>query len=209
MSRLSREQMLVQRFDLTFEASGEVVEDVEALCRGVLGSLKWPKYLEEADNVELLATLLGDAVLLERQYQPREGIEARPWLFQRLRWKALDWREVAERHRTLPELPGLDGDDDVDDDGGRARRSGLGGGLADGATAPAPGDSGLSGLDALVRRLEGGDSALLREIEALGLSAPPGARGRSARARRALARLERLRVERVARAQIVVERIAA
>ena len=87
--------MLPAHFDLAFHATGETVADVEALIRGVLGAEGWPAFLEPADEAELIGTLLGDAVLLERQYQHRAGIEARPWLFERLRFKARDWRRVA------------------------------------------------------------------------------------------------------------------
>lgn len=194
--------MLTSRFDLRFTATGELVEDVEALARGVLGAEGWPRFLEPADNDELLATLLGDAVVLEGRYAPFDdagnrivGIEARPWLFQRLRFKARDWREVAEKHRTLPDLPSIFDDPAVSgsgEAGGLARRSGDGDRVDDRAPGTVAGDRGDSGLDALRGLLEAGDRGLLREVEALGLGAPHrarnGANGADRIARRRLTR---------------------
>lgn len=180
-------------FDLTFRATGETVADVEALIGGVLGVEGWPGYLEPADEAELRATLLGDAVLLERQYRRRDGIEARPWLFQRLRFKARDWRRVYLRHHAdeldLEALAGEPG--------------------SHGAPDEAPGDRGDAGRDALRDLLEGGDRALLREIEALGLGPPPGARGRNPRASGWLDRLDDDRRARVARLQELEAGVAA
>lgn len=184
--------MLPARFDLPFAASGEIVEDVEALARGVLGAEGWPRWLEPVDNDELLAFLLGEAVVLETRYIPGDGIEARPWLFQRLRWKARDWREAAERHRTLPDLPDVFGDDPdaAGSTSGLERRAGGGSGLPDGAPGALAGDRRDSGLDALRGLLEAGDRGLLREVEALGLGAPHRARARARRPdRRAPGRL--------------------
>lgn len=191
--------MLPEPFDLEFRASGELVRDVESLARGVLGAERWPAYLEPADERDLLATLLGDAVLLECDYVPREGIEARPWLFQRLRWKALDWRRVHLRHRVVGALERTERgeEDELGDALGADRRAGLGAG-SHGAPGEVAGDRGDPRVDALRGLLESGDRALLREIEALGLSAPPGARGRTPEADRALGRLERARLRRLA-----------
>jgi hypothetical protein len=196
--RASSERMLRETFDLTFTASGEIVRDVESLARGAMGAERWTAYLEPADDRDLLATLLSDAVLLERQYSPREGIEARPWLFQRLRWKALDWRRVHDRHRVTADLRGeeLAWDDELGDASSADRRAGLGSG-SHGAPGEVAGDRGDPRSDALRGLLESGDRTLLREIEALGLGPPPGARGRTARADRALRRLERARLRRL------------
>lgn len=197
----SSDRMLGGSWDLVFVETGETVHDVEALIRGVLGAEGWPAFLEPADEAELVATLLGDAVLLERKYQRRAGIEARPWLFERLRFKARDWRRVKLRHPVTGDLPGALSN--FDNDGieltepGRDRRAGLGDG-SHGAPGEVAGDRGDPGRDALRELLESGDRALLREVAALGLSAPPGARGRTPEARAALRRLDRTRAARVA-----------
>lgn len=198
------DRTLAGSWDLVFVETGETVHDVEALIRGVLGAEGWPAFLEPADEAELVATLLGDAVLLERKYQRRAGIEARPWLFERLRFKARDWRRVKLRHPVLGELPGESAWEDPEwgrsEDGSRngyETRSGIGGG-SHGAPGEVAGDRGDPGRDALRELLESGDRALLREVAALGLSAPPGARGRTPEARAALRRLDRTRAARVA-----------
>lgn len=184
---------LPTRFDLTFASTGEVVVDIEALIGGVLGVEGWPAYLEPADEAELRATLLGDAVLLERKYVARDGIEARPWLFQRLRFKARDWRRVYTRHGGR--------EDELDDLGGDPG--------SHFAPEEAPGDRGHAGRDALRELLEGGDRPLLREIEALGLGPPPGARGRNPGAREWLDRLDADRRARVARLGSLEQGVAA
>lgn len=199
-SALASDRMLPERFDLTFTASGEVVVDVEALARGVLGVEGWPSFLEPADEWELRATLLSDAVLLERQYRRREGIEARPWLFERLRFKARDWRRVKLRHPLAADLASQGSSFDSDgvefSESGRNRRSGLGDG-SHGAPGEIAGDRGDPGSDALLGLLEGGDRAVLREIEALGLGPPPGARARDPETRKVFDRLDRARRRRV------------
>lgn len=174
--------MLPRAWDLTFTASGEVVTDVEALARGVMGVEGWPRSLEAADNDELLGFLLGEAAFLETRYIPRDGIEARPWLFQRLRYASRDWRERAERHRALGDLPPvLDWDTGVSDYRAeeRSRVSGIGSPVLDVSPGASPGDRRDSGLDALRGLLEEGDRRLLREVEALGLGAPHRARARA------------------------------
>jgi hypothetical protein len=176
--------MLGGRFDLRFGATGEVVRDVEALARGVLGVERWPAGLEQADNDELLAFLLGEAVVLERRYDRRDGIQARPWLFQRLRWRSRDWRDAFYRGDVVElDLGPLASDDNASDDrpdAGRNldRRARVWGGVAGGAPGASPGDRGDARPDALGRLLEGGNREVLREIEALGLGPPPRARGR-------------------------------
>ena len=196
--RAAREadRALPSRWDLRFAATGETVVDVEALVRGVLGAEGWPAYLEPADEAELIGTLLSDAVLLERKYERREGIEARPWLFERLRFKARDWKRVYDRHRVLGGLAG-DGYDPDDELEGDSTRAGLGDG-SHGAPGEVTGDRGDPGLDALRALLESGDRTLLREIEALGLGPPPGARARNPEARAHLGRLDEARRQRVA-----------
>lgn len=166
-------------WDLVFEATGEVVEDVEALARGVLGAERWPLYLPPADNEDLLAHLLEQSVVLSRVYARRSGIEARPFLFQRLVWRARDWRDAYER-RLRRELPSDLGREDalVDaggEDGGGSGGAGRGDNLADDRSSEDSSDRRDSGLDALRGLLERGDRTLLREIKALGLGSPPGA----------------------------------
>lgn len=191
--------MLGSRFDLRFRATGEVVVDVEALARGVMGAERWPIGLEAADNEELLAYLLGEAVILEERYADVDGIEARPWLFQRLRFRARDWRIARSRRPGLPAVddsdPWLSWGDDYGPPAARDFRAGIGDRPDPASVA---GDRGDDWLDDCRRLLESGDRALLREVESLSLSPPPGARGRDTRADRALRRLERLRRARVA-----------
>lgn len=193
--------MLATSLDLELPATGETVRDIESLARGAMGAETWTAYLQPCNDDELLAYLLGECVVLAAVYCPPDATRqvrggdhrAGPgaaWLFQRLRWKARDWRDSQLRHWTLPALP------DTDEDG-----SGVGGGGAGGAPDQVASDSGDAGLDAPGRLLEGGDRALLREVEALGLGPPPGARGRTEGAARALARLERRRVARVREAE--------
>lgn len=176
-------RMLTEPWVLPFPATGETVDDVEALARGVMGAEGWPIVLEPVDNDELLAFLLGECVVLATVYRDLPGIKAEPWLFQRLRWKARDWRTNAERHRTLPDLPPILDDDGPVDGSSGARGAGIGDGVAGGADAEAAGDRGHAGGDALRRLLEGGDREVLREVEALGLGSPPGARAGARRAR--------------------------
>lgn len=196
------DRMLPSPWAVTFRATGEVVQDVESLARGVMGVEGWPAYLEPADNDELLTHLLGEVIVAETKYTRRDGIEARPWLFQRLRFRARDWRDRFYghngQHRTLAEIPNW-----TDDDGEHGHthvdgQSGVGVGSF-GSPGEAPGDRGDVGTDALRGLLEGGYRPLLREIETLGLGPPPGARGSTPGARAELERLERKRLERVER----------
>jgi hypothetical protein len=89
-----------------------LVEDVEALCRGVLRKRAGANYERRADRTpaavrlepidwrDSLAFLLGEVVILERQYDPtRAGIVFRAWLFQQLQWRLIDeWRRRFGRH---------------------------------------------------------------------------------------------------------------
>lgn len=204
--------MLPARWDLEIRRDGrllELVEDVEALARGAIHAERWTWKLEVCDEAELLGFLLGEVVILEPRYSPRDaGSAARAWLFERLRFRARDWaRQFYGRHgqhRTLADLPRPVDHDDPDWGGAAAdRRAGADAG-SHGAPGEVAGDRGHDGEDALGRLLEDGDRRLLREIEALGLGPPPGARGRSAGARRALERLEARRRARVraARSQV-------
>jgi hypothetical protein len=71
---------------------GEVA-DVEELIWGVIAPLRASASLTPDDELELFSHLLEETVKLIPRFNPRAGATVlfRPWLFQRLRGKAIDW----------------------------------------------------------------------------------------------------------------------
>jgi hypothetical protein len=92
---------------LEAQAIGRIlVFDVEALCRGVVDE-KLPafRYLsglqrpEPADYDEALGFSLGEVVVLVVRYAPAPGRELRPYLYDRLRFRVVDfWRREYGRN---------------------------------------------------------------------------------------------------------------
>lgn len=69
-----------------------VVDDVEALCRGVIDRVATSRDLSPADREELLSHLFERVVVLQRSYDPdRRGILFRPWLYRNLQLDAIDF----------------------------------------------------------------------------------------------------------------------
>lgn len=181
-------------------ARESVVDDVEHLCAAIVVDVSrmdralhpWVA-TETADLYEAVGFLLGRTVEVLDRYDPTRGRAKhdpwtagfRAWLHDELRNDLIDhWRSWNGRHghKRLPSLSNIDEDgetyDGVDGHDGRSTRERRLRGAADTDS----GDRGDAGLDALRRRfLEGGDRALLREVEALGLGPDPGARGGVAR----------------------------
>lgn len=178
-----------------------VVDDVEVLCASIVveGSRSDAPYVpsERADLYEALGFLLGRTVEVLPRYDPDRGRRVydpwtqgfRAWLHDELAMDLIDqWRSWFGRsgHKRLAIPRGVHFAEETDgaqrgfaeDNDGRSQSERRFRGAAD----EAAGDRGDSGLDALRRRfLEGGDRALLREVEALGLGATAGARDGAAR----------------------------
>lgn len=79
------------------EVHGQVVPNVEAICRGVLNrrakSLARPLTPSEYDDS--LGYLLGEAAIQALRFEPRPGIELGPWLARMLSLRVIDhWRQV-------------------------------------------------------------------------------------------------------------------
>jgi hypothetical protein len=180
-----------------------VCDDVELLCASIVveQSRLDESYVptETSDLYEALGFLLGRVVEVLPRYDPTKGRRIhdpwtagfRAWLHNELAFDLIDhWRSWFGRfgQKRMPMY--LDDVDmmrresnfgeEYDGRGGRERRSR--GALTKGAS-----DSGDVGGDALRGLLEGGDREVLREVEALGLGAAAGARGRAKRRRGELA----------------------
>lgn len=169
----------------------EVVEDVEALCRGAAHQAS--TNLSAADEDELLGHLFEQVVVLTRSYDPsRAGIVFRLWLYHELRRDAIDflrsWLGRDGRKRVFDERLLLSGrgDDEWQTDPVDAledERDSLYGGLVQLAAEVAV-DGPEARTDAFIRFLVEGDRALPRQVGGLGLSegaATPRGHSRAAR----------------------------
>lgn len=95
-----------------------LVDDLEALCRGVLKAGGGGQ-LERADFDEALDYLLESVFVVAQRFdETRRGIVFRPWLFQRLRWRLMDWfrEEYFSRPAPIAEVHIDEPVDDVDID---------------------------------------------------------------------------------------------
>jgi hypothetical protein len=89
-----------------------LVADVEGLCRGALADAQRrgavSRDLETGDWVEVLGFLFGEVIVLARRYDPgRRGIEFRPWLYERLRLRAVDATRWLYGRQGQHRVPGL------------------------------------------------------------------------------------------------------
>lgn len=104
MSRRARPALYAERLDtpnlLPAVWTLRDVPDVEGLCRGVVAEKMhaWRAYSgrpqpEPVELEDVLLYLLEQVLVLERVYVAAPGIAFRPWLYQRLRFRILDyWR---------------------------------------------------------------------------------------------------------------------
>lgn len=86
-----RDGMLGQVWDLEFPG-GQTVRNVEGVCRGVLLEFqrRQGRTFESRDFEELLAYLLSQSWVESLRFEPRPGIKAEPWLYQKLRQRLID-----------------------------------------------------------------------------------------------------------------------
>lgn len=78
----------------TLEAApGHRVEDVDALIAGVTHETETRarEHISPADRDLLISELYATTVALANRFEPRSGIVFRPWLYQRLRFAAIDF----------------------------------------------------------------------------------------------------------------------
>jgi hypothetical protein len=94
--------MLPIVWDYTHPGTGEVVRNVEGLCRSVLDRVaaKLPRPLEPADYAESLAFLLAEVVVLaETKYDPTRSSGLGGFLSARLGFRLIDyWRRSYGQH---------------------------------------------------------------------------------------------------------------
>lgn len=159
-----------------------VVDDVEALCRGVIREITGANPLSADDVEQMLSELLTQVVVLTRKYdRARAGIVFRPWLYRELRWAGIDylrgWFGRRGEKRVIDERVGESGlrDSGLDDGAHGADR-------LDGAASSGASDSPQDRASDLGWLYARGDRATLREERRMGFDEGAGAAPRDCRA---------------------------
>lgn len=157
--------MLPRVLELTDPSgAGYHVDDLEKLCRGVLGDCMrfgWlPAALSDADFDEFLGFALGEAFVIRGRYRHGPGGEFPGWLHYALRFRVAD--EVRRmygrhgQHRPLADAGTLAGD------------------RLDGAFAEGPGDPGADWRPACLGGLDGRDRTVAELLAGTGVALAEG-----------------------------------
>lgn len=105
--------MLAGTWDYTHPRTGEVVYNVEGLCRSILdrGARRLARRLEPADYEESLSFLLGEVVVLADKYDPERATSFGDFLHARLGFRLVDsWRRFygSSGHKRVVDLGALE-----------------------------------------------------------------------------------------------------